>query len=129
MNSRFLLLATSILCAGCSWSRSPPPVQPVEVVRVEVPAPVYHPVLPDKISPLQVEWTVLTPDLMREYITDLDNNEAPVNIWYAVSTKGYENLSANMSEVKRYIRQVLNIVDYYKGLNEESEEGDDELTD
>jgi len=124
MSSRLLLLATSLLSVGCSWNSPPPQVQPVKVVKVEVPAPVYHPVLPDKIMPLEVEWTVLNPELMQEYVADLDNGDAPVNVWYAVSTKGYENLSSNMAEVKRYIRQMLNIVDYYKNINAEPEEKD-----
>lgn len=129
MSLRLSLLTTSVLCVGCSWNSPPPQVQPVKVVKVEVPAPVYHPVLPDKITPLEVEWTVLTPALMKEYVTDLDGGEAPVNVWYAVSTKGYENLSANMAEVKRYIKQMLNIVDYYKNLNSEKEEKDDGIID
>ena len=119
------LLPLSFL-AGCSWlSPHPsPPAQPVEVVRVEIPAPVYHPVLPEKVSTLPVEWTVLTPDIMQEYVEDLEAGEAPVNVWYALTTKGYENLSQNIAEVQRYIRQVLNIVDYYKSLDAKQEEND-----
>ena len=124
MSLRPSLLITSALIAGCSWN-APPPVQPVKVVKVEVPAPVFHPVLPDKITPTDVEWRVLTPALMKEYVDDLDEGEAPVNVWYAISTKGYENLSNNMAEVKRYIRQMLNIVEYYKNLNENEPEKDD----
>lgn len=124
MSLRPSLLITSVLIAGCSWN-APPPVQPVKVVKVEVPAPVFHPVLPDKITPMDVEWRVLTPALMKEYVDDLDEGEAPVNVWYAISTKGYENLSNNMAEVKRYIRQMLNIVEYYKNLNENEPEKDD----
>ena len=124
MNLRLSLLTTSALLGGCSWN-APPPVQPVKVVKVEVPAPVYHPVLPDKITPMDVEWRVLTPALMKEYVDDLDQGEAPVNVWYAVSTKGYENLSNNMAEIKRYIRQMLNIVEYYKNLANDQQEDDD----
>ncbi len=124
MSLRLSLLTISALCVGCSWNSPPPPVQPVKVVKVEVPAPMYHPVLPDKITPLAVEWTVLTPALMQDYVKDLNDGEAPVNVWYALSTQGYENLSQNMAEIQRYIRQVLNIVDYYKSINEEQEKTD-----
>ena len=124
MNLRLSLLTISALLVGCSWN-APPPVQPVKVVKVEVPAPVFHPVLPDKITPMDVEWRVLTPALMKEYVDDLDQGEAPVNVWYAVSTKGYENLSNNMAEIKRYIRQMLNIVEYYKNLADDQQEDND----
>jgi hypothetical protein len=35
-------------------------------------------------------------------------------------------MSANMAEVKRYIRQVLSIVQYYKNLDEELDDESDE---
>ena len=63
---------------------------------------------------------------MKEYVTDLENGEAPVNVWYSLTTKGYENLSQNMAEVQRYIKQALNIIDYYKSLDEG---GTDDATD
>ena len=120
-----VLLITSFL-TGCSWlsPQTRAPAQPVEVVKIEIPAPVYHPVLPSKIKTMPVQWTVLTPEIMQEYVQDLEAGEAPVNVWYALTTKGYENLSQNMAEVQRYIRQVLNIVDYYKSLDDKQEETD-----
>ncbi|MGI9313057.1 MAG: hypothetical protein ACR2PN_00005, partial [Luminiphilus sp.] len=57
---------------------------------------------------------------MQEYLDDLEAGNAPTNAYYGLSTKGYENLSSNMAEIKRYIRQVLNIVEYYKNLHEEA---------
>ena len=120
-----ILLLTSSL-AGCSWlsPKIDPPAQPVEIVKVEIPAPVYHPTLPEKVSTLPVQWTILTPDIMKEYVEDLEAGEAPVNVWYSLTTKGYENLSQNMAEVQRYIRQVLNIVGYYKSLDKTQEDED-----
>jgi hypothetical protein len=104
--------------------RAVPEVKPVEVITIEKAAPIYHPVLPSEIMFLPVRWSVLTPDEMEEYIIDLKAGEAPVNVWYALNTKGYENLSTNMSDLKRYLRQILNIVDYYRDLTKEEEEQD-----
>jgi predicted transcriptional regulator len=73
-----------------------------------------------------VEWKVLTPETMQEYLDDLADGNAPTNAYYGLSTKGYENLSSNMAEVKRYIRQVLNIIQYYRNLDEELEDESDE---
>ena len=106
-----------ILVSGCSFmggSRfTPPEVKPVEVVTIQKPAPLYHPPLPNRISPVPVEWKILTPDTMEEYIADLKEGEAPPQAWYSLTVKGYENLSTNMAEIKRYIRQVLSIIEYY----------------
>ena len=123
MTFRLSLLTISLL-SGCSWVKPAPVIAPVEVVRVEIPAPIYQPVLPEKISAVQVEWKVLTPDYMNKYIHDLSNGEAPVNVWYALSTDGYKNISTNMAEIKRYIRQLLNVVYYYQDITTVEEDDD-----
>jgi len=118
-----------LLLSGCGLiGREPyiPETKPVEVVTVIKPAAVYHPSLPNAISTLPVEWKVLTPQTMQEYLDDLEEGNAPTNAYYGLSTKGYENLSTNMAEVKRYIRQVLTIVQYYKNLDEELDDESDQ---
>ena len=122
------LLLILLLVSGCSMfgsSRDIPEVAPVEVVTVIKKAPTYHPPLPNEIDPVPVEWTVLNPELMQDYLDDLNEGNAPTNVWYALTTKGYENLSTNMAEVKRYLRQVLSILKYYKELDEEEPETDE----
>jgi len=101
--------------------RDIPEVKPVEVVTVVKKAPMYHPPLPASISVLPVEWRVLTPATMEEYLSDLDEGNAPMNVYYGLTVKGYENLSNNMADIKRYLRQVLSIVDYYKKSDETTE--------
>ena len=123
MKLRLLLIL--LLFSGCSRfgsSRDIPEIAPVEVVTVVKKAPTYHPPLPNEIDPVPVEWTVLNPELMQEYLDDLKEGNAPTNVWYALTTRGYENLSTNMAEVKRYLRQVLSILKYYKELDEEEPE-------
>ena len=119
------LLLILLLVSGCSMfgsSRDIPEVEPVEVVTVVKKAPTYHPPLPNQINPVPVEWTVLNPELMQEYLDDLNEGKAPTNAWYALTTKGYENLSTNMAEVKRYLRQVLSILKYYRELDDQETE-------
>ncbi len=123
------LLLVLLLVSGCSMlgsGRDIPEVQPVEVVTVVKQAPMYHPPLPNNIDPVPVEWTVLNAELMQEYLDDLNEGNAPTNVWYALTTKGYENLSTNMSDVKRYLRQVISIVKYYRETDEEEQDVKDE---
>jgi len=111
-----------LILSGCGLIGSKPYVpetKAVEVVTVVQPAAVYHPALPNPINTSPVEWTVLTPDTMQEYLNDLNEGNAPTNAFYGLSTKGYENLSTTMSEIKRYIRQLQNIIQYYKSLDKE----------
>jgi len=121
----FLIL---LLVSGCSIlgsKRDIPEVKPVEVVTIVKKAPTYHPPLPNQIDPVPVEWTVLNAELMQEYLDDLNEGNAPTNVWYALTTKGYENLSTNMAEVKRYLRQTLNILKYYRELDKEEPEANE----
>jgi len=63
---------------------------------------------------------------MQEYLDDLEKGDAPTNAFYGLTTKGYENLSANMADVIRYIRQLSSIVQYYKDLQTGDEQDEDE---
>ena len=126
---KLLLLVALLLVSGCSMlgsGRDIPEVQPVEVVTVVKKAPMYHPPLPNNIDSVPVEWTVLNAELMQEYLDDLNEGNAPTNVWYALTTKGYENLSTNMADVKRYLRQVLSIIKYYRKADEEEQDVKDE---
>ena len=123
-----LIFMILLLASGCSMlgsNREIPDVKPVEVVTVVKKAPMYHPPLPNQINPVPVEWTVLNPELMQEYLDDLNEGNAPTNVWYSLTTKGYENLSTNMAEVKRYIRQVLNVLKYYRELDKQESKADE----
>jgi len=126
---KLILLVLLLLVSGCSIlgsKRDIPDVKPVEVVTVVKKAPMYHPPLPSNISAVPVEWTVLNPELMQEYLDDLNEGNAPTNVWYALTTKGYENLSTNMAEVKRYLRQVLSILKYYREQDKEKDTSDEQ---
>ena len=100
---------------------TPPEVRPVEVITIEKPAPMYHPPLPMAVSAVPVEWKILTPAIMEEYLTDLKAGEAPVNAWYSLTGKGYENLSNNMAQILRYIQQLLAINSYYRDVHKTEE--------
>ena len=116
-----LLILISLTSCSLVRPEPVPDVKQVEVVTIEKPAPVDHPPLPNQISPLPVEWRVLTPETMQVYLDDLNAGKAPVDAYYGLTPKGYENLSTNIAEIKRYIRQVLSVIEYYRDLDSEDE--------
>ena len=122
---KLTLPALLLLVNGCSifgGGKDTPVVKPIEVITIAKRAPIYHPPLPSAIEGYPVQWTVLNPQLMEEYLADLEQGNAPTNVWYSLTTKGYENLSNNMADIKRYLRQILSIVDYYKKSDKTTEE-------
>ena len=118
---KFLLLSSVVALSGCStlgnlFSSPPavPQVAPVEVITVTEPAPMYHPPLPEAVNPAEIEWIVLNPSVMREYIENYDAGDAPAVAYYGLTSQAYENLANNLADIRRYIRQTLNIILYYR---------------
>ena len=96
--------------------------KPVEVVNIEERPPMFHPPLPMEMQMVNFDWEILTPDIMREYLQLIEEGKAPRQAYYALTTKDYENISNNMAEIKRYTRDILAIVEYYRSLDDEEEE-------
>ena len=112
MNKPFhlVLLSSFFFITSCSIL----PTKPVEVNTIALPAPMYHPPLPMEIQAVGVEWKVLTPEIMEEYLKLVQEGKAPAVAYYALTTPQYENLSMNMAEITRYTKDILSIVEYYR---------------
>ncbi len=122
MKNLAIILSLSLLSTGCSMI--PMQTKPVEVRTIAEPAPLYHPPLPLEVQLVDVDWTVLNPQLMREYLQALEDGSAPQTAYYALTSKEYENLSMNMAELKRYLKDSLHIIEFYREYDKE--EDDDE---
>jgi PBP1b-binding outer membrane lipoprotein LpoB len=113
-----LLLISILFLSGCSTYGNlfdkVPETKQVEILTVQEPAPIYHPPLPEVLSPAEIKWKVLNPETMRTYIQDYDKGDAPAVAYYSLTSQGYENLSNNIADIKRYIRQSLTIIEYYR---------------
>ena len=106
--------------SGCSMI--PSQTKPVEVVTIAERPPMYHPPLPLELQLSDVDWEVLTPELMEEYIRLVEEGNAPRKAYYALTSKEYENLSMNMAEITRYIKETLGIIEFYREYDKEEEE-------
>ena len=117
MKKLISLISILVLASGCSLMGKS--VKPIEVVNIEERPPMFHPPLPMEMQMVQFDWEVLTPDVMTEYLALVEEGKAPRQAYYALTTKDYENISNNMAEIKRYTRDILAIVEYYRSLNKE----------
>ena len=114
-----ILISCLFVIANCSMM---PSAKPVEVVTIAEPVPLYHPPLPLEVGLVDIDWEILTPDLMKEYLENYENGSAPAIAYYSLTSKEYENLSMNMAEIKRYLRDTLSIVKYYRDYDKEDNE-------
>ena len=117
---KILILSLTILATGCSMI--PQQTRPVEVVTIAEPPPMYHPPLPLELQLVDIDWEILTPELMEEYLKQLEDGSAPPTAYYSLTSKDYENLSMNMAELKRYLREVLGIVEFYREYDTDPDE-------
>lgn len=97
-------------------------VKPVEVRTIAERPPIYHPPLPYPMSLSDVDWEVLTPTTMQQYLDNLESGNAPRRAFYSLSSKEYENLSMDMAEITRYTKDILAIIKYYRSLDKEEED-------
>ena len=117
---KILIVSFTILATGCSMM--PQQTRPVEVVTIAEPPPMYHPPLPLELQLVDIDWEILTPELMEVYLKQLEDGSAPPTAYYSLTSKDYENLSMNMAELKRYLREVLGIVEFYREYDTDPEE-------
>lgn len=105
-----------VLLSGCA---APMPQ------RIEVSAkPVAKPelVLPpaDQLRMREVEWILITPENFEEKVEEIRKSGRPV-VFFALTDKGYENISLNFSDVRAFIQQQRAIIAAYENYYKESE--------
>ena len=111
------------MMASCSLMQSS--VKPVQVKSIAERPPMYHPPLRYPMSLSEVDWEVMTPELMEQYLQNLKNGDAPKRAYYSLSSKEYENLSMDMAEVTRYTKDILSIIKYYREYDKKEEKADE----
>ena len=127
MKNLILVISLGVLTTGCSMI--PTQTKPVEVVTIAERPPMYHPPLPLEVQLSDVDWEVLTPELMEEYLKLVEEGNAPRKAYYALTTKEYENLSMNMAEITSYIKETLGIIEFYREYDKKEEDKEKDTND
>ena len=104
MVKNILLISTFLLISACGGSTINVKADPVEPV-------VIHPQVPDQLQMREVKWTVFNRAKLEKLLADFPNQEV---VLFALSAKGYENLSLNMAEVIRYLKEQKGVILYYR---------------
>jgi hypothetical protein len=118
-----LVLLTLSLVSGCtSFFREP--VAPVEVVTktVEVKTPIVHPPMPRPIKLNEPKWYVVSEKNLDEFLEEMEKVNGTI-VFFAMNVGDYEIMAYNMQEIKRYIKQLKEVVIYYQTIDKESDNG------
>lgn len=73
----------------------------------------------DSLNMRQIEWIVITPENADDVMTKLSASGGKVAV-FALTDKGYENLSMNINDLRTYITQLQAIIVAYEGYYKES---------
>lgn len=111
-----IIILISVFFVSCA---SLPRAEPIDVRTIAERPPMYHPPLPVELQLLAVKFEVLTPSIMEEYLALIKAKNEPERPYYALTTQQYENLSNNMAELKRYLNNILLIVEFYRNYDKE----------
>jgi len=109
-----------LLISGCST----PVVKQTEYVQQVI----EQKERPRNVQMNDVNWYVVTPENLEEFLEDFKKKTGDV-VFLAISVPHYENMSLNLSELRRYIEQQQSIILYYENsinnpdtINKDSEE-------
>jgi len=92
-----VLLALAL--TGCASTKETLVVRPqvVERPRLEVPSP-------QPVQQLPFEWIVITKDNYEKKFKEIESKGGTVTL-FALTPQGYQNLSMNVSELRRFLQQ------------------------
>ncbi len=68
----------------------------------------------------KVEWKVITKPELEKLLADLNANPDPNFALFALTPKGFENLSYNLAEINRFMQEQNQVILYYRKYNEET---------
>ena len=115
---KILILSFALTLTNCSLLQMPT-ARPVDVRTIASIPEIYDPPLPLELPLVDIDWTIFTPELMQKYLEDVEKGDAPRQAFYSLTSKDYENLSMNTAEQKRYLKEILAIVKYYRDIDED----------
>jgi len=67
-----------------------------------------------------VDWKVITKPELEKILAELEKNPDPNFALFALTPKGFENLSTNLVEINRFMQEQQQVVLYYRGYTRET---------
>lgn len=74
----------------------------------------------DTYQARNVDWIIVTPDNVQEIFQQLSGSNTDV-VLFSVTDEGYKNLSLNMADIIKLLKQQQSIIAAYKQYYEETE--------
>ena len=111
-----ILLVLILLISSCSMGGRRATPNPVEIITEPIQIEIYHPPLPKAIQLERPDWFVVSENNIDDFLAKLSKIQGveEVPTFFALSPQGYEKMSGNLQEMRRYILEQKEIIVYYK---------------
>jgi hypothetical protein len=103
----------SLFLVACATPKKPIEIQKIESQRL--------PLLINDPHPLQVkspQWIVVTPENIEKIWDEFENSSTPL-VLFAITPRGYEELSLSLAEIRAFIQTQREIIIAYRKYYEE----------
>lgn len=103
----------ALLLSACATTH------PIEISAKPIDKPQL--VLPsaDTLNLRDINWIIITPENANDVMAKLNTNGGHVAV-FALTDKGYENLSLNINDLRTYVAQLKSIIVAYEGYYKDS---------
>lgn len=119
---KLLILTALITLSGCSLFQQQPVTPEVTVLTEQVPMKIFQPPAPAAVDLRDISWFVITEENLEQKIEQIRKLQDTDNIVvFAITPSDYENMTFNMQELRRYIRQQKEIILYYQEATQPEE--------
>jgi hypothetical protein len=100
------------------------PPREVEIKTVPIQIKITQPVLPRPIDLKEPQWYVVSDKNLDEFLVSIEK-ESNAMVFFAMSPGDYALMAYNLQEIKRYVKELKQVVVYYKKVTtvEEKENG------
>ena len=89
------------------------PTKQIEISAKPIERTIIQPVLPREIDLKEPYWYVVSEKNLEEFLARVEKDQGQV-VFFAMSVPDYELMAYNTQELKRYIRELKEVVVYYR---------------
>jgi len=95
------------------------PTKKIEVSAKPIVRQIAQPILPREIDLKEPYWYVVSAENLDEFLARVEKESGQV-VFFAMSVPDYELMAYNMQELKRYIKELKQVVIYYRTVTTEN---------
>jgi hypothetical protein len=112
--SKTVAISTCLMMA-CSCSLIPSKEITVSAAPIE--RKIIQPIMPREIDLKEPYWYVVSGENLDEFLGRIEKDQGQV-VFFAMSVPDYELMAYNTQELKRYIRELKEVVVYYRKVTD-----------